>query len=70
MVRNTGMMVQKMALTSVNQYTGAGCTSMAAGRSTKNWAMQAALDTHIAYATSRVEPMRLTSSPEKIRYSA
>jgi len=48
---------QNIAFTSESPYTGSGCTSMLAGRSTKNCTMHATLDAHIAYATRRSAPM-------------
>ncbi|MNT70774.1 hypothetical protein D3C72_2091930 [compost metagenome] len=68
MVSETGSTVQNTALMSDSHITGAGCASSASGRpSTTYWITQQAVDTHIAYATSRSEPMRRTSSPLRIR---
>ena len=64
---NTGKIVQNTPFTSDSPYTWTGWISKAAGRSTKNWAMQATLETHIAYDTSRSDPIRRTSSPEPSR---
>lgn len=63
-VSKTGNTVQNTALNNDNPYTGIGCTSIPAGRTRKNCTMQATLDTHIAYATSRNAPTRRTNSPD------